>query len=82
VSSEKDVGHDVPQRGRGDGGEGESTMTLQRALVTRKKELTDLTSRAQELRHDDTLAEMIAGASFAIADCLDTSSVVKYLWVA
>jgi very-short-patch-repair endonuclease len=35
-------------------------MTLQRALVTRKKELTDLTSRAQELRHDDTLAEMIA----------------------
>jgi len=35
-------------------------MTLQRALVTRKKELTDLTSRAQELRHDDTLAEKLA----------------------
>jgi len=49
-----------PQRGRGVGGEGKVAMPREQTSGRHGADLTSLTSRAQELRHSDTLAERLA----------------------
>ena len=49
-----------PNAGEGPGGEGETSMPRPEPLDQNKANIPSLISRAQELRHSDTLAEKLA----------------------